>query len=143
MAKFKKGDKVRLVNTMTAKNRHIENPEYYPEPGTVGTVYATDPDTGAVKVEWPQDTVMGPNYTWWAPNSLLELIENAAPDYYIRVTATSEHDAKVEVNGPAGWVHKALAQTIMKINPQDPFGVLAAVLTHALNAEEDEEDGTE
>lgn len=63
------------------------------------------------------------------------------PDYYIRVTATGEEGAKVEVNGPAAWVHEALAQVILKLNPEQPFDVLACVLSHALSVEEDD-DGT-
>ena len=44
------------------------------------------------------------------------------------------------MNGPAAWVHEALAQVVMKLNPSDPFGVLAAVLARALSTEEDDDD---
>ena len=47
----------------------------------------------------------------------------------------------MEVNGPAAWVHKALAQVILKLNPEQPLDVLACVVSHALSVEEDE-DGT-
>lgn len=140
MAEFKKGDKVRLVDNPRSQWNHRERPEYYPEPGTVGTVYQTDPSMEMVSVKWPDETVMGPTYVWWLPAKLLELVKNVAPDYYIRVTATSEHGAQVEVNGPADWVHEALAQAIMKLNPEDPFSVLAAVLSRALDVEDGDDD---
>ena len=140
MAEFKKGDKVRLVDNPRTQWKHNDRPEYYPEPGTVGTIYSTDPGMGMVKVKWPDKTVMGPTYVWWVPADMLELAKNAAPNYYIRVTATSEHGAQVEVNGPADWVHEALAQTIMKLNAEDPLGVLAAVMARALDAEEGDDD---
>lgn len=50
--------------------------------------------------------------------------------------------AKVEVNGPAYWVHEALAQVILKLNPEQPLDVLACVVSHALSVEEDKDDGT-
>ena len=140
MAEFKKGDKVRLVDNPRSQWNHRERPEYYPEPGTVGTVYQTDPSMEMVRVKWPDETVMGPTYVWWLPAKLLELVKNAAPDYYIRVTATSEHGAQVEVNGPADWVHEALARAIMGLNSEDSISVLASVIARALSAEEGEDD---
>ena len=62
---------------------------------------------------------------------------------YIRVTATGEKGAKVEVNGPAYWVHEALAQVILKLNPEQPLDILACVVSHALSVEEDKDDGTD
>ena len=144
MAEFKKGDKVRFVDTPDAMQHHDNAPQFYPTPGTVGTVYqyAAIPRTtpGEVRVQWPDGSVKGPDHIWWVLSDLLERVEDAAPDYYIRVTATSEHGAQVEVNGPVDWVHEALAQAIMKLNPEDPFGVLASVIARALSAEEGEDD---
>ena len=107
MAEFKKGDKVRFVNTPDAMQHHDNAPQFYPMPGTVGTVYqyAAIPRNipAEVRVQWPDGSVKGPDHIWWVLSDLLERVEDAAPDYYIRVTATSEHGAQVEVNGPADW----------------------------------------
>lgn len=145
MTEFKKGDKVRFVDTPVTHLKHQDYPEFYPEPGTIGTVYQDSDLDGTTLVEWPQAAFQGARSDWWALSTYLERVEDAAPvpNYYIRVTATSKDGAQVEVNGPAGWVHKALAQVIMKLNPSDPFGVLACVLNHALDGEEGNDDGTE
>lgn len=140
MAEFKKGDKVRLIDSPSTRQDHKNHPDYYPEPGTVGTVYDDSDLDGTTLVEWPKAAIHGERCDWWAHTTDLELVENAAPDYYIRVTATSEHGAQVEVNGPADWVHEALAQAIMKLNPEDPFSVLAAVLSRALDVEDGDDD---
>lgn len=47
------------------------------------------------------------------------------------------------MNGPAYWVHEALAQVILKLNPEQPLDVLACVVSHALSVEEDKDDGTD
>lgn len=140
MAEFKKGDKVRLIDSPSTQRDHKNRPEYYPEPGTVGTVYDDSGLDGTTLVEWPQAAIQGARRDWWVHSTDLERVEDAAPNYYIRVTATSAHGAQVEVNGPADWVHEALAQVVMKLNPSDPFGVLAAVLARALSAEEGDDD---
>ena len=140
MTEFKKGDKVRLIDSPSTQRDHKNPPEYYPEPGTVGTVYDDSGLDGTTLVEWPQAAIQGARRDWWAHSTDLERVEDAAPNYYIRVTATSKDGAQVEVNGPAAWVHEALAQVVMKLNPSDPFGVLAAVLARALSAEEGDDD---
>lgn len=140
MTEFKKGDKVRLIDSPSTQRDHKNHPEYYPEPGTVGTVYDDSGLDGTTLVEWPQAAIQGARRDWWAHSTDLERVEDAAPNYYIRVTATSKDGAQVEVNGPADWVHEALAQVVMKLNPSDPFGVLAAVLARALSAEEGDDD---
>mgnify|MGYP000105904277 CR=1 FL=1 len=140
MIEFKKGDKVRLIDSPSTQRDHKNHPEYYPEPGTVGTVYDDSGLDGTTLVEWPQAAIQGARRDWWAHSTDLERVNDAAPDYYIRVTATSKDGAQVEVNGPAAWVHEALAQVVMKLNPSDPFGVLAAVLARALSTEEDDDD---
>lgn len=140
MAEFKKGDKVRFVNTPNAMRRHDNAPHFYPTPGTVGTVYKNTAIPGEVRVQWPDGSGKGPDHIWWVPSDLLERVEDAAPNYYIRVTATSEHGAQVEVNGPADWVHEALARAIMGLNAEDPLSVLAAVLSRALDVEDGDDD---
>lgn len=140
MTEFKKGDKVRLIDSPSTQRDHKNHPEYYPEPGTVGTVYDDSGLDGTTLVEWPQAAIQGARRDWWAHSTDLERVEDTAPNYYIRVTATSKDGAQVEVNGPADWVHEALAQVVMKLNPSDPFGVLAAVLSRALSAEEGDDD---
>lgn len=143
MSNFKKGDKVRFVNTSEAMKAHCRAPQIYPLPGTVGTACENMIPRGEVlQVQWPEGSVKGPDCVWRVPSELLEPVKDAAPDYYIRVTATGEEEAKVEVNGPAAWVHEALAKVIMKLNPEQPLDVLVCVLSHALGVEEDKDDGT-
>lgn len=139
MAEFKKGDKVRFADTTDSRTLHDIMPDSFPAPGTMGVVAADGGDCTTM-VRWADGSVRGPDYIWHASNSLLEPVKDAAPDYYIRVTATSEDGAQVEVNGPVDWVHEALAQAIMKLNPEDPFGVLVSVLTRALDVEDGDDD---
>lgn len=141
MIEFKKGDKVRFVDTPEAMKEHCRAPQFYPLPGTVGIACENITGRGEPEVRWPYGSVKGPDFVWRVSSELLEPVKDAAPDYYIRVTATGEEGAKVEVNGPAAWVHEALAQVILKLNPEQPFDVLACVLSHALSVEEDD-DGT-
>lgn len=143
MPEFRCGDKVRFVETPEAMREHCRAPQFYPMPGTVGTACENMIPRGEVQVQWPYGSVKGPDFVWRVPSELLEPVENAVPDYFIRVTATSEEGAQVEVNGPANWVHEALAQAIMKLNPDDPLGVLASIAARALMTEEDSDDGTE
>lgn len=143
MIEFKKGDKVRLSDNFRTQGDHKKYPEYYPEPGTVGTVCQDSDLDGTTLVEWPQAAIRGPRSGWWAHSADLERVKDEVPNYYIRVTATGEKGAKVEVNGPAYWVHEALAQVILKLNPEQPLDVLACVVSHALSVEEDKDDGTD
>ena len=143
MSSFMTGDKVRLIDNFRTRGDHKKHPEYYPEPGTVGTVYQDSDLDGTTLVEWPQAAIRGPRNDWWAHSADLERVKDEVPNYYIRVTATDEKGAKVEVNGPAYWVHEALAQVILKLNPEQPLDVLACVVSHALSVEEDKDDGTD
>lgn len=140
MAEFKKGDKVRFVDTPEAMRRHDNAPQFYPTPGTVGTVYKSTAIPGEVRVQWPDGSGKGPDHIWWVPSDLLERVEDAAPNYYIRVTATSKDGAQVEVNGPADWVHEALARAIMGLNAEDPLSVLASVTARAITMDEGDDD---
>ena len=143
MSSFKKGDKVRLIDNFSTREEHKNHPDYFPEPGTVGTVCQDSAPDGTTLVEWPQAAIRGPRSDWRALSAELERVKDEAPDYYIRVTATGEEEAKVEVNGLADWGHKALAQVIMKLNPEQPFDVLICVLSHAISVKEDKDDGTD
>ena len=143
MAEFKKGDKVRFVETPEAMQEHCRAPQFYPLPGTVGTACENMIPRGEVQVQWPYGSVKGPDFVWRVPSELLEPVENAAPDYFIRITATCEEGAQVEVKGPADWIHEALAQTIMNLDRDDPIGALTSVLNHALNIVKEANDGTE
>ena len=113
MNSFMTGDKVRLIDNFRTRGEHKKHPEYYPEPGTVGTVCQDSAPDGTTMVEWPQAATRGPRSDWWAHSADLERVKDEAPDYYIRVTATGEKETKVEVNGTADWVHEALAQVII------------------------------
>lgn len=142
MPKFKKGDKVRFMDTHEAHVLHDTMPEYFPKPGTIGVVDA-DSGSSTTQVRWADGSVRGPEYVWCAANSLLELQGNAAHDYYIRIEATGEDGATVDVNGPQEWVHSALAHAIMGLRPAEPYTVLADVLTRALTEREADSDGTD
>ena len=59
---YKVGDKVRYLNA----SKHLTEPEYYPAPGTVGTVSIIDQeDTQAyMYVQWPEGSTCG-DALWW------------------------------------------------------------------------------
>lgn len=121
MAEFKKGDKVRLIDRPSTREDHEKNPECYPKPGTIGTVCDDSDIDGSTRVEWPQAAIQGDRCDWWALNADLELVENAAPDYYIRVK--QERRMLVIIN--AVNLHEAskYAATLLKF-PGDPERII-------------------
>lgn len=56
---FKVEDMVRFVNC----EKHLNYPECYPAPGTIGVVCCVD-DDGGLEVRWPSGSTSG-NDTWW------------------------------------------------------------------------------
>ena len=77
MSSFMTGDKVRLIDNFRTRGDHKKHPEYYPEPGTVGTVYQDSAPDGTTLVEWPQAAIRGPRSDWWAPSADLEVVSHA------------------------------------------------------------------
>lgn len=63
------GDKVRF----TSADAHERDPQFYPAPGTVGTVYRID-DEGDPWVEWPAGSTDKP-YRWCASKKNVEVVE--------------------------------------------------------------------
>ena len=51
---YKVGDKVRYLDA----RRHLAEPEYYPAPGTVGTIVEIG-DNATCLVQWPEGTTSG------------------------------------------------------------------------------------
>lgn len=73
---FKVGDRVRYRN---ARKHRIE-PEYYPAPGTVGTVVDLDEDNEYNEVEdmfvqWPKGST-SLNDAWWCNRKDIEPVED-------------------------------------------------------------------
>lgn len=60
---YETGDLVRFIN----EERHDDQPEYYPEPGTIGTITMVDAhdDYEPYKVQWPRGSTSLDD-RWWA-----------------------------------------------------------------------------
>ena len=63
------GDKVRF----TDEGHHNRAPQYYPEPGTVGTVDRIDEDHD-IWVRWPEGSTDAP-YLWCCSKYSVEVVE--------------------------------------------------------------------
>lgn len=59
---FKVGDRVRYLNA----SKHCTEPEYYPAPGTVGTVTISDEEGSSecLLVQWPEGSTHRDDL-WW------------------------------------------------------------------------------
>lgn len=57
MRNYKPGDKVRYL----CQERHERAPEYYPKPGTVGTVRQFYPLENELYVQWPNESTSWSN----------------------------------------------------------------------------------
>lgn len=62
------GAKVKFTN----ERWHFIAPEYYPPPGTVGEIIASD-DAG-IRVHWPERVTIGDG-CWWCVEDDVELVE--------------------------------------------------------------------
>lgn len=104
----KTGDRVRVVDNENTRMMHEMMPEFYPEPGSLGTVdklASTNNDIYWVKWDNFQD-----DRPWAFPGRWLELVEAELPNITATVKFTCNKERmRVEVDGECGEVLKALA----------------------------------
>lgn len=103
----KTGDRVRVADNKNTRMMHEAMPEYYPEPGSLGTV---DKLTPTNKIYWVKWDNLQDDHPWAFPGRWLELVEAELPNITatVKITCNKER-TRVEVDGECGEVLKALA----------------------------------
>lgn len=103
----KTGDRVRVADNKNTRTMHEAMPEYYPEPGSLGTV---DKLTPTNKIYWVKWDNFQDDHPWAFPGRWLELVEEELPviTTTVRITRNKER-TRVEIDGECGEVLKALA----------------------------------
>lgn len=103
----KTGDRVRVADNKNTRMMHEVMPEYYPEPGSLGTVDRRTPTNNRYWVKW--DNLQN-DHPWAFPGRWLELVEAELPNITATVKITRNKErTRVEVDGECGEVLKALA----------------------------------
>lgn len=104
----KTGDRVRVADNKNTRMMHEVMPEFYPEPGSLGTVdklASTNNDIYWVKWDNLQN-----DHPWAFPGRWLELVEAELPNITATVKITRNKErTRVEVDGECGEVLEALA----------------------------------
>lgn len=146
----KTGDRVRVVDNENTRMMHEMMPEFYPEPGSLGTVdklASTNNDIYWVKWDNLQD-----DHPWAFPERWLEVVEEELPviTTTVRITRNKER-TRVEVDGECGEVLKALAfatvsairnSTLTNVGPDFLLGYFKAALMDAFADTQEADDGT-
>lgn len=146
----KTGDRVRVVDNENTRMMHEMMPEFYPEPGSLGTVdklASTNNDIYWVKWDNFQD-----DHPWAFPERWLEVVEEELPVITATVKITRDKKrTRVEVDGECGEVLKALAfatvsairnSTLTNVGPDFLLGYFKAALTDAFADTQEAYDGT-
>lgn len=104
---IKTGDRVRVADNKNTRRMHEALPEYFPEPGSLGTVDIFTPTTNIYWVEWDN---LQDDHPWAFPGRWLEVVEEELPNITttVRITRNKER-TRVEIDGKCGEVLKALA----------------------------------
>ncbi len=144
----KTGDRVRVADNKNTRMMHEAMPEFYPEPGSLGTVDRLTP-TNSCWVKWDN---LQDDHPWAFPGRWLEVVEEELPA--ITATVKITHDKKytrVEVDGECGEVLRALAfATASAIRNSTPIndgrnflmGYFKAALMDAFVDTQEADDGT-
>ena len=153
----KTGDRVRMMDNKNTRILHESMPEYYPEPGSLGTVVGNATDDNIYWVEW--DNIYGvkwdniqEDHTWAFPGRWLEVVEEELPNITTTVKITRNKErTRAEVDGECGEVLKALAfataSAIHRSAPTDEgrnflLGYFKAALMDAFADTQEADDGT-
>ena len=103
----KTGDRVRVADNKSTRMMHEEMPEYYPEPGSLGTVVGNALDDNIYWVKWDNSQE---DHPWAFSGRGLEVVEEELPNITTTVKITRNKErTRVEVDGECGEVLKALA----------------------------------
>lgn len=145
----KTGDRVRVADNKNTRILHESMPEYYPEPGSLGTVDKRTPTNNVYWVKWDN---LQDDHPWAFPGRWLEVVEEELPNITTTVKITRNKErTRVEVDGECGEVLKALAfataTVIHRSAPTDEsrnflMGCFKAVLTDELATAQEADDGT-
>ena len=144
----KTGDRVRVADNKNTRMMHEAMPEFYPEPGSLGTVDRLT-TTNSCWVKWDN---LQDDHPWAFPGRWLEVVEEELPNITttVRITRNKER-TRVEVDGECGEVLKALAfataTAIHRSAPTDDgrnflMGYFKAALMDAFADTQEEDDGT-
>lgn len=145
----KAGDRVRVADNKNTRMMHEAMPEFYPEPGSLGTV---DKRTLTNNVCWVKLDNLQDDHPWAFPRSWLEVVEEELPSITttVRITRNKER-TRVEVDGECGEVLKALAfataSTIHNSTPTNVgqdllLGYFKAALVYEFADTQEADDGT-
>lgn len=103
----KTGDRVRVADNKNTRMMHEAMPEYYPEPGSLGTVDRLTPTNNSYWVKWDN---LQDEHPWAFPGRWLEVVEEELPAITATVKITCDKKrTRVEVDGECGEVLRALA----------------------------------
>ena len=145
----KTGDRVRVADNKNTRMRHEAMPEFYPEPGSIGTVDGFTPTNGIYWVRWDnfQD-----DHPLAFPGRWLKLVKAELPNITATVKITRDKKrTRVEVDGECGEVLKALAfatvsairnSTLTNVGSDFLLGYFKAALTDAFADTQEADDGT-
>lgn len=104
---FKTGDRVRVADNKNTRMLHEAMPEFYPEPGSLGTVDKRTPTNNVYWVKWDN---LQDDHPWAFPGHWLEVVEEELPAITATIKTTRDKKrTRVEVDGECGEVLKALA----------------------------------
>lgn len=103
----KTGDRVRVADNKNTRMMHEVMPEYYPEPGSLGTVDRLTPTNNSYWVKWDN---LQDEHPWAFPGRWLEVVEEELPAITATIKITRDKKrTRVEVDGECGEVLRALA----------------------------------
>lgn len=104
---FKTGDRVRVADNKNTRMLHEAMPEFYPEPGSLGTVDKRTPTNNVYWVKWDN---LQDDHPWACPGHWLEVVEEELPAITATIKITRDKKrTRVEVDGECGEVLTALA----------------------------------
>lgn len=146
---FKTGDRVRVADNKNTWMLHEAMPEFYPEPGSLGTVDKRTPTNNVYWVKWDN---LQDDHPWAFPGHWLEVVEEELPNITatVRITRDKKY-TRVEVDGECGEVLRALAfATASAIRNSTPInddrnflmGYFKAALMDAFADTQEADDGT-
>ena len=145
----KTGDRVRVADNKNTRMMHEAMPEYYPEPGSLGTVDRLTPTNNSYWVKWDN---LQDDHPWAFPGRWLEVVEEELPVITATVKITRDKKrTRVEVDGECGEVLKALAfatvsairnSTLTNVGHDFLLGYFKAALMDAFADTQEADDGT-
>ena len=145
----KTGDRVRVADNKNTRMMHEAMPEYYPEPGSLGTVDRLTPTNNSYWVKWDN---LQDDHPWAFPGRWLEVVEAELPAITATVKITRNKErTRVEVDGECGEVLRALAfatasairnSTLTNVGQDFLLGYFKAALVDAFADTQEADDGT-